>query len=66
MRQIKTSSSEHQKSVEKTEAILAGAMQEFLDRGYAATIDRIARAPRIFKVTSRGNKQLEMRTGVGC
>ncbi|PSB09803.1 TetR family transcriptional regulator [filamentous cyanobacterium CCP1] len=40
------------KSTEKTEAILAGAMQEFLAHGYAATtMDRVASAAKVSKAT---------------
>ncbi|MBC7883558.1 MAG: TetR/AcrR family transcriptional regulator [Anaerolineae bacterium] len=39
-------------SAEKTEAILAGGMQEFLAHGYAATsMDRVAIAARVSKAT---------------
>ena len=41
-----------QKSVEKTEAILKGAMQEFLAHGYAATsMDRVAKTAGVSKAT---------------
>ena len=46
------SRAERQKSVEKAEAILEGAMQEFLAHGYAATsMDRIAAAAGVSKAT---------------
>ena len=52
MVQIETSRSERQKSVEKAQAILEGAMQEFLAHGYAATsMDRIAAAAGVSKAT---------------
>ena len=41
-----------QKSTEKTEAILKGAMQEFLAHGYAATsMDRVAKTAGVSKAT---------------
>lgn len=43
---------EPQKSTEKTEAILKGAMEEFLAHGYAATsMDRVAKAAGVSKAT---------------
>lgn len=43
---------ERQKSEEKAEAILKGAMQEFLANGYAATsMDRVAKAAGVSKAT---------------
>jgi TetR/AcrR family transcriptional regulator, regulator of autoinduction and epiphytic fitness len=43
---------ERQRSVVKTEAILAGGMQEFLAHGYAATsMDRVAMAAQVSKAT---------------
>ena len=43
---------ERQKSEEKAEAILTGAMQEFLANGYAATsMDRVAKAAGVSKAT---------------
>ncbi|MGK7936513.1 MAG: TetR/AcrR family transcriptional regulator [Xenococcaceae cyanobacterium] len=43
---------ERQKSTEKTEAIIQGAMQEFLAHGYAATsMDRVAKAAGVSKAT---------------
>ncbi len=52
MVQIETSRAERQKSVEKAEAILEGAMQEFLAHGYAATsMARIAAAAGVSKAT---------------
>ncbi|MGK7953395.1 MAG: TetR/AcrR family transcriptional regulator [Xenococcaceae cyanobacterium] len=48
----KTINSERSKSTEKTEAILAGAMKEFLAHGYAATsMDRVAKAAGVSKAT---------------
>jgi AcrR family transcriptional regulator len=52
MKQPKNSSPERQLSQEKAEAILNGAMQEFLARGYAATsMDRIANLSGVSKAT---------------
>jgi TetR/AcrR family transcriptional regulator, regulator of autoinduction and epiphytic fitness len=52
MKQSKTSSPERQLSQEKAAAILKGAMQEFLARGYAATsMDRIANLAGVSKAT---------------
>ncbi len=52
MVQTETNRAERQKSVEKAEAILEGAMQEFLAHGYAATsMDRIAAAAGVSKAT---------------
>ena len=52
MRITETTSSESQKSREKTEAILKGAMEEFLAHGYAATsMDRVAKAAGVSKAT---------------
>ena len=52
MRITETTNSERQKSTEKTEAILKGAMQEFLAHGYAATsMDRVAKAAGVSKAT---------------
>jgi AcrR family transcriptional regulator len=52
MAQTKTSYIERQKSTEKAEAILDGAMQEFLTNGYAATsMDRVATAAGVSKAT---------------
>ena len=48
----KTKTSERSKSEAKTEAILKGAMQEFLAHGYAATsMDRVAKAAKVSKAT---------------
>ena len=48
----KNTYSERQKSVEKTEAILKGAMGEFLSHGYAAaSMDRVAAAAGVSKAT---------------
>lgn len=48
----KTINSERSKSNEKTEAILKGAMEEFLAHGYAATsMDRVAKAAGVSKAT---------------
>lgn len=48
----KTKRMERELSVEKTEAILDGAMQEFLVHGYAATsMDKIASAAGVSKAT---------------
>lgn len=52
MGRIKTSNLDCQKSAEKTEAILDGAMREFLTHGYAATsMDRVAAAAGVSKAT---------------
>jgi len=52
MGRIKTSNLDRQKSAEKTEAILDGAMREFLTHGYAATsMDRVAAAAGVSKAT---------------
>lgn len=52
MAQAKTGRSDRQLSPEKTAAILAGGMQEFLTRGYAATsMDRVAIAAKVSKAT---------------
>ncbi len=52
MRKIKTKISERSQSEAKTEAILKGAMQEFLAHGYAATsMDRVAKAAKVSKAT---------------
>ena len=52
MRQEKPGYTDRQLSPEKTEAILAGGMQEFLNRGYAATtMDRVALAAKVSKAT---------------
>ena len=52
MRITETTSSERQKSTEKAEAILKGAMQEFLAHGYAATsMDRVAKTAGVSKAT---------------
>ncbi len=52
MRQEKPRHTDRQLSREKTEAILAGGMQEFLARGYAATtMDRVAIAAKVSKAT---------------
>lgn len=52
MEQIKANSPDRQKSSEKAEAILEGAMQEFLANGYAAaSMDRIAAAAGVSKAT---------------
>lgn len=48
----KTINSERPKSSEKTQAILKGAMEEFLAHGYAATsMDRVAKAAKVSKAT---------------
>ena len=48
----KAKTSERSKSEAKTEAILKGAMQEFLAHGYAATsMDRVAKAAKVSKAT---------------
>ena len=52
MRQAQSGRPDRQLSSEKTEAILAGGMQEFLVRGYAATsMDRVAIAAQVSKAT---------------
>ena len=52
MKITETTSSERQKSTEKTEAILKGAMREFLAHGYAATsMDRVAKTAGVSKAT---------------
>jgi TetR/AcrR family transcriptional regulator, regulator of autoinduction and epiphytic fitness len=52
MGQIKIGRADRQLSLEKTEAILEGGMQEFLARGYAATsMDRVAIAAKVSKAT---------------
>lgn len=52
MRQAKPGRRDRQLSPEKTAAILAGGMQEFLVRGYAATsMDRVAIAAKVSKAT---------------
>jgi AcrR family transcriptional regulator len=52
MEQTKISSLARQRSVGKAEAILEGAMQEFLEHGYAATtMDRVAAAAGVSKAT---------------
>ncbi|NJR60665.1 MAG: TetR/AcrR family transcriptional regulator [Cyanobacteria bacterium CRU_2_1] len=52
MGQAKSERADRQLSSEKTEAILAGGMQEFLAHGYAATsMDRIAIAAKVSKAT---------------
>lgn len=52
MRQIKPDRTARQLSLEKTEAILEGGMQEFLAHGYAATsMDRVAIAAKVSKAT---------------
>jgi AcrR family transcriptional regulator len=52
MTTAKVKTQERQLSQEKTEAILNGAMQEFLKHGYAATsVDRIATAAGVSKAT---------------
>lgn len=49
---IKTKNTERSKSEIKTEAILKGAMQEFLQHGYAAaSMDKIAKAAKVSKAT---------------
>lgn len=50
--QAKTIKADRQLSVEKTEAILRGGMQEFLAHGYSATsMDRVAVAAKVSKAT---------------
>ncbi|MBW4611950.1 MAG: TetR/AcrR family transcriptional regulator [Desmonostoc vinosum HA7617-LM4] len=52
MRQAKPERADRQLSLEKTEAILEGGMQEFLTHGYAATsMDRVAIAAKVSKAT---------------
>lgn len=52
MKQAKPDRTDRQLSPEKTEAILAGGMQEFLAHGYAATsMDRVAIAAKVSKAT---------------
>lgn len=52
MKQAKPGRADRQLSPEKTEAILAGGMQEFLAHGYAATsMDRVAIAAKVSKAT---------------
>lgn len=52
MGQIKPGRTDRQLSPEKSEAILAGGMQEFLAHGYAATsMDRVAIAAKVSKAT---------------
>lgn len=52
MKPTKTKSQERELSQEKTAAILAGAMQEFLEQGYAATtMDKVAAAAGVSKAT---------------
>lgn len=52
MNKTKTKNSERSKSEAKTEAILKGAMKEFLKSGYAATsMDRVAKAAKVSKAT---------------
>ena len=52
MNKIKTNSSERSKSEIKTEAILKGAMKEFLANGYAATsMDKVAKTAGVSKAT---------------
>ncbi len=52
MKQPKTKSSERELSPEKAEAILEGAMKEFLERGFAATtMDRVASTAGVSKAT---------------
>jgi AcrR family transcriptional regulator len=49
---IKTKNTERSRSEVKTEAILKGAMQEFLQHGYAAaSMDKIAKAAKVSKAT---------------
>ncbi|QLE58600.1 TetR/AcrR family transcriptional regulator [Nostoc sp. TCL26-01] len=51
-RQIETDNTDRLQSVEKVDAILAGAMQEFLTHGYAATtMDRVTAAAGVSKTT---------------
>jgi TetR/AcrR family transcriptional regulator of autoinduction and epiphytic fitness len=52
MKTAKVKTQDRQLSPEKTDAILNGAMQEFLKHGYAATsVDRIAAAAGVSKAT---------------
>ena len=52
MTKLKIKNSERSKSEAKTEAILEGAMQEFLQHGYAAaSMDKIAKAAKVSKAT---------------
>ena len=52
MNKTKTKNSERSKSEAKTEAILKGAMKEFLKGGYAATsMDKVAKAAKVSKAT---------------
>jgi AcrR family transcriptional regulator len=52
MGRTKTSNLDSQKSAEKAEVILDGAMQEFLTHGYAATsMDRVAATAGVSKAT---------------
>ncbi len=52
MKQAKSVRADRQLSPEKTEAILAGGMEEFLTHGYAATsMDRVAIAAKVSKAT---------------
>jgi AcrR family transcriptional regulator len=52
MKQSKSARADRQLSLEKTEAILHGGMQEFLTHGYAATsMDRVAVAAKVSKAT---------------
>ena len=52
MTKTPTNNRERSKSEKKTQAILDGAMQEFLKHGYAAaSMDKIARAAKVSKAT---------------
>ena len=52
MTKTKTTNRESSKSEAKSEAILKGAMQEFLQHGYAAaSMDKIAKAAKVSKAT---------------
>ena len=52
MARPKSSSSERDSTLDKGEAILQGAMQEFLQHGYAGTsMDRVAKAAGVSKAT---------------
>jgi TetR/AcrR family transcriptional regulator of autoinduction and epiphytic fitness len=52
MRQVSPGQPDRQLSLEKSEAILEGGMQEFLARGYAAaSMDRVAKAAKVSKAT---------------
>lgn len=52
MTQAKPGRADRQLSSDKTDAILAGGMQEFLTHGYAATsMDRVALAAKVSKAT---------------